>query len=163
MMSETETPLLNIDRMARLVEITMGRATTPLPHTLIKQTSALLRYCLRRHLTGNPAHPGIAKMARMGKCSERQAQRNIRVLEAWGVVFAVSHAKGGRWAPRYCADIDQLKRTLIALGCNPSRQLINKMERVRGDIGGDIWRDKWRDTMSPGIQIRYKANNCWTH
>jgi hypothetical protein len=162
-MTEKQSPLANIDAMSRLVEVTMRRATTSLPDTLIAQAGGMIRYCMRRHLTGNSAHPGIAKMARMAKCSERQAQRNLRVLEAWGVLYAVEYPKGGRWAPRYVADLDALKRTLIALGCNPSRQLVAKMEQAWGDIGGDIWRDKWRDTMSPGIQIKNPTQISWRH
>ena len=162
-MSEKQPALDNVDGLARLVETTMKRATTPLPQTLIAQTGGLIRYCLRRHLMGNAAHPGIARMSRMAKCSERQAQRNLRVLESWGVMLVAASSKGGRWAPRYWLDVMQLKRTLISLGCNPSRQLGARAAQAWGDIGGDICRDKCRDTMSPGIQIKAPTQNAWAH
>jgi hypothetical protein len=158
-MSEKPLKLVNIDDMSRHVEAVMRRATTHLPKSLITQTGGMLRYCLRQHIAGNPAHPGMAKIAKMGKCSERQAQRNMRVLEAWGVFCITAYGKGGRWAPRYWTDLDAMKRALISLGCNPSIDIVEKMELIRGDIWqdirGDIRRDIRRDAMSPGIQIDY--------
>jgi|APGre2960657404_1045060.scaffolds.fasta_scaffold66334_1 hypothetical protein len=160
-MTEKPTPVANIDGLSRLVESAMGRATTPLPASLITQTGGMLRHCLRRHLVGNPAHPGIAKMAKMGKCSERQARRNLRVLEAWGVLSAAAYPKGGRWATRYWVEIDAIKQTLIALGCNPSRNLVSKMGQVwadmRADKRGGKCPDKCPDTMSAGILYIYPS------
>lgn len=160
-MSKKPPIITDIDGMSRLVEAAMGRATTPLPASLITQTGGMLRYCLRRHLVGNPAHPGMAKMAKMAKCSERQARRNLRVLEAWGVLHVVAYPKGGRWATRYWVKIDAMKRTLVALGCNPSRHLVAKMEHVREDMRadkrGDICPDICPDTMSAGILYIYPA------
>ena len=160
-MSEKPLKLVKIDDLSRHVEAVLGRATTHLPKSLIAQTGGMLRYCLRQHLAGNPAHPGMAKIAKMAKCSERQAQRNMRVLEAWGVFYVVAYGKGGRWAPRYWTDLDAAKQTLIALGCNPSNDIVEKMQSMRGDIRvdmrGDIRRDIRRDTMSPGILYMYPS------
>ena len=160
-MSEKPLKLVKIDDLSRHVEAVLGRATTHLPKSLIAQAGGMLRYCLRQHLAGNPAHPGIARIAKMGKCSERQAQRNMRVLEAWGVFYVAAYGKGGRWAPRYWTDLDAVKRTLISLGCKPSNDIVEKMQSLRGDIRedvrGDIWRDIWRDTMSPGILYMYPS------
>lgn len=158
-MAEKSDPVANIDSMSRLVETALKRATTPLPPALIAQASALIRYCLRHHLAGNPAHPGLARMARMGKCSERHARRNLRVMEAWGMLHAVCYQKGGRWATRYWMDIDGLKRALIALGCNPSRQLVVRMEQSWADIRPD----RCPDAMSAGIQYINPTQKRWCH
>lgn len=150
-MPEKKCPLSNIADLARLADATMRRATTPLGDSFITQTAGMIRYCLKHQLRGNAPHPGVARMARLGKCSARQAQRNLRVLEAWGVMRVVAYPKGGRWATRYWMDIRQLRQNLIALGCNPSRRFDAKVEQAWGDIGGDICRDKCHVTMSPGI------------
>lgn len=162
-MAEKPLPIANIDGMSRLVEATMRRATTPLPATLIAQTGGLIRYAMRKHITGNPAHPGLARMAKMGKCSERQARRNLRVLEAWGVLHPIAYQKGGRWATRYWVHLGTLTKTLIALGCNPSAGLVAKIEQARGDIRADICGVKWPDTMSAGIQDIYPSQKQQVH
>ena len=166
-MSGKPPKLIRIDDLSRHVENVMGRATTPLPKSLIAQTGGMLRYCLRKHLEGNLAHPGMTRIAKMGKCSERQAQRNMRVLESWGVFSVAAYGKGGRWAPRYRVEIDGLRQSLLALGCNPSSEIIEKMELVRGDIcpvmRGDKWRDMRRDTMSPGIQYNNQTTKPTVH
>ncbi len=162
-MSEKPTPAANIDGMARLIEATLRRAETPLPGTLIAQAGALIRFCLRKHLAGNLAHPGLARMAKMGKCSERQARRNLRVLEAWGVMHPIAYQKGGRWATRYWVRIDALMRTLVALGCNPSSVLVAKSDQARADIRADICGVKWPDIMSAGILSNSPSQNRQVH
>lgn len=166
-MSEKLEPIANIDRLSRLVETTLLRATPSLPHSLIIQCGGLLRHCLRQHLRGNPAHPGLAKMAWLGKCSTRQARRNIRMLEAWGVMSLAEYAQGGRWAPRYWFDLAALHRTLITLGCNPSKSLAERILTAGNDVRvatrGAICPDKWPDIMSAGIQKDNPSQKRWVH
>ena len=147
-MAEKPRILVEIDDLARHVQNTLARSETPLPKTLIKQLGGLISHCLRHQIAGKDAHPGIAKIAKMGGCSERQAQRNLRALEHWNVMGATAFGCGGRWATRYWLDTEALRRALVALGCNPSPQLMEKFEAVRGDIRGDMR----GDMMSPGLK-----------
>lgn len=149
--------LVQIDDMARHVQNTMRRCPDPIGESLIRQIGGLLMHCLRQHLRGQAAHPGIAKIASMGRCGKRQAQRNTRQLEAWNVLHPVADLKGGRRATRYLVNLVSLKRTLVALQCNPSPELFEKIDAVgklmRGDITGDIT----GDIVSPGIHSNDKA------
>lgn len=143
--------LVQIDDMARHVQSTLARCPDPLGKSLIDQLRGLLMHCLRQHIRGDAAYPGIAKMAKMGRCGERQAQRNARQLTAWEVLVPVADEKGGRRSTRYRINLTALKRALVMLGCNPSPALLEKIEAcgtlLRGDMRGDIR----GDAMSPGI------------
>ena len=142
-----------IDDMARHVQATMRRAPDPLGESLIRMTGGLLMHCLRQHIIGKPAHPGRAKMAVMGRCSDRQVKRNLSALRAWLVLYPVSDEKGGRKATRYRVNLVAMKRVLVAIGCNPSPELFEKIDAVlasmRGDMRGDM--------MSPGIKEKNRA------
>lgn len=154
-------PLIHvqIDDMARHVQSTMRRATDPFGESLIRMTGGLLMHCLRQHALGNPAHPGRKKMAAMGKCSEKQAQRNISILRNWLVMFPVSDEKGGRRATRYRLNLVALKRALVATGCNPSPDLFEKIDAVCASLRGDMRGDTRGDTMSHGIHTNITPSN----
>jgi hypothetical protein len=147
-MPEKSLLFVQIDDLSQHVRATLERATTPIGPSLIKVCGGMISHCLRVTRTGKDAHPGLAKIAKMGRCCERQARRNVRVLEAWGVLQPTAFQKGGRWATRYWFDLVALKHVLISLGCNPSPVLFEKIDALRGDIRGDIC----PDTMSAGIQ-----------
>lgn len=146
--------LVQIDDMARHVMNTMRRAPDPLGESLVKMTGGLLMHCLRMHLRGEAAHPGKAKMAKMGKCGERQVKRNLRQLEAWEVMFPVADEKGGRRATRYRLNLVALKRALVMLRCNPSEELFEKIDTVSIRLRGDMRGDMRGDSMSPGIHTK---------
>jgi hypothetical protein len=143
--------LVQIDDMARHVMNTMRRAPDPIGESVVRMTGGLLMHCLRQHLKGQAAHPGVRKMAQMGKCSERQAQRNRAQLEAWEIMFPVADAKGGRRATRYRLNLVALKRALVMLRCNPSEELFEKIDAVSARLRGDMRGDMRGDAMSPGI------------
>ena len=157
-MSGKPLALVQIDDMARHVQATMRRAPDPVGDSLVRTLGGMLMHCLRQHLKGQWAHPGIAKASKMGRCSERQAQRNIRQLEAWGVLHPMADAQGGHRATRYRVNLVALKRALVLIDANPSPELIEKIEatgnRLRGDTRGDIRGDIRGDTMSPGNSNR---------
>lgn len=159
-MPEKSLRHVKIDDLARHVQSVLERADPPLPKSLIVQIGGMLRHCLRWQMLGNLAHPGMAKMAKMGKCSERQARRNIRVLEAWGAFNVTAYGKGGRWAPRYRVDLEALKQAMIAMRCNPSSELVEKMQSVRADMRADICPAMCPATMSAGIHIGYQSQFC---
>lgn len=142
---------VQIDDMARHVMNTMRRAPSPFGESIIRMTGGLIMHCLRQHLHGNPAHPGRKKMAEMGKCSTKQAQRNIAVLRNWLVMFPVADEKGGRRATRYRLNLLALKRVLVASGCNPSPELFEKIDAVNMTLRGDMRGDMRGVAMSPGI------------
>lgn len=151
-MSRKPFALAQIDDMARAVQQTLRRANDPLGESLVRMTGGLLMHCLRHHLAGNAAHPGRARMAKMGLCCDKQAQRNIAILRNWLVMVPMSHLKGGgRRATRYRVDLQALKRVLVAIGCNPSPELFDRIDAVSSLIRGDIRVDIRGDTMSPGI------------
>lgn len=155
-MSRKPLVLVQIDDMARHVQSTMRRCPDGIGESLVQMTGGLLMHCLRQHIAGKPAHPGRAKMAQMGKCSEKQAQRNIAILRNWLVMFPVADEKGGRRATRYRVNLEALKRALVALGCNPSPELFEKIDAVKTSLRGDMRGDMMGDTMSPGIH----RDNC---
>lgn len=64
-------------------------------------------------------------MAKWARCSERQVQRNVRLLESWGVLTLIekSHAPG--WSPTYVLDTQILVRTVAIMGGNPSPFLVS--------------------------------------
>lgn len=140
-----------IDDMAKHVQTTLRRCPDRMGDSLIRMTGGMLRHCLRHHLRGNAAHPGKAKMAQMGRCTERQVKRNLRQLEAWEVLLPVADAKGGRRATRYVVDLAALKRVLVMLKCNPSEDLFERIDAVSARLRGDMRGDMRGDTMSPGI------------
>ena len=157
-MSRKPLALVQIDDMARHVQATIRRAPDPVGDSLVRTLGGMLMHCLRQHLKGQWAHPGIAKAAKMGRCSERQAQRNLRQLEAWGVIHPMADVDGGHRATRYRVNLVALKRALVLIGANPSKELIEKIEaageRLRGDMRGDTRGDIRGDTMSPGNSKR---------
>lgn len=144
-----------IDDLSTHVCTTLRRCSNRLGSSLIDMTGGLLRHCLRKHLAGQLAHPGKAKMAHMGRCCERQVKRNLRQLEAWGVMIPVADLKGGHRATRYRLDLEALKPALVFLGTNPSPELFEKIDavsrRLRSDARGDSRGDIRRDIVSPGI------------
>lgn len=145
-MAEKPFLYVKIDDLAKQVQSTLGRADPPLPNSLIRQLGGMITLCLRQHAAGRDAFPGLKKMANIGKCSERQARRNLRMIENWGVLNVTAHASGGRYRPRYWLDLYALRRALVSLQCNPSRNLMAKIADLTGDMGGDIRGDTGGDT-----------------
>lgn len=136
---------------------TLKRCDPALPDSLRLQAVQLVKECLRQGYMGqSEIHPGIAKMAKWGKCSERQARRNVRALENWGVAFPVSHVRGGKHAPRYWVEPVALTRAAQVMGANPSPELVSEirdlLDGFRADIRGDIRADTWPDTCPPEIR-----------
>lgn len=147
--------LVQIDDMARHVQSTMRRCPNGIGDSLVRTTGAILMHCLRQHIRGEAAHPGVAKVAAASRCSERQAQYNLRQLEAWEVLFPVADIKGGRRATRYYVNLVALKRALVAIKCNPSEELFEKIDavsaRVRGATRGATRGAMGGATIAPGI------------
>jgi hypothetical protein len=163
-MSKKPLALVQIDDMARHVQSTLRRCPNGIGDSLVRTVGAVLTHCLRHHLAGNAAHPGVAKVAALSRCSIRQAQYNLRQLEAWEVLFPVADIKGGRRATRYYVNLVALKRALVAIKCNPSEELFEKIDavssRLRGATRGAIGGATSGATIAPGIHTENKGDQA---
>jgi hypothetical protein len=91
--------LVRVDDLARHLRTTMARAGDVFAASMRSQLSHIVSWFLRMRLAGAAyIHPGMAKMARWGQCSERQARENFSRLRQWDVVEVVAYPK--RWTPR---------------------------------------------------------------
>jgi hypothetical protein len=136
---------------------TLKRCDPALSDSLRLQATQLVKECLRQGYKGQPEiHPGMAKMAKWGKCSERQAKRNMRTLEGWRVAQVVSDQRGGKRATRYWVEPEFLLRRAMVLGANPSPDLVAEIRDLidgfRGDSRGDMRGDTCHDTCHPEIR-----------
>lgn len=158
-MSKKPDRLIAIDTLVGQMRSTFARNKVDVPPALAGQICGFVSFYLRKRAAGSDIiHPGVDRVAKWGKCSARQAQRNLRVMEQAGIIIAVSDIKGGRWATRYMVDFKNLAHWLVGVGANPSEGLIDRLAQeawgdMRGDIRGATRGDICRDTMSPGIQI----------
>jgi hypothetical protein len=74
--------------------------------------------------------PGMKAMAEWAEADERTARTNARVLENWGVLVPVAHAKGGGiYATEYSVDLKALFRVLVQMKANPSEALREKLTK----------------------------------
>jgi hypothetical protein len=107
---------------------TLRRCDPPLGDSLllmaveIVREGMLLGYCGHAEI-----HPGMAKLAKWGKCSERQARRNIRELECWELAIPASFVKGGKHSTGYAIDPEAIIRIAQELGANPTVDLVTKL------------------------------------
>lgn len=100
-----------------------------------EQLVGMVAHFARQRLAGGgPVDPGVAKMARWGKCAERQARRNFRALVDAGVVIEVDPGGGGRASTQWEIDFIGLTRFLKNSEANPHVSLTHKLEVIlRGD------------------------------
>lgn len=143
-----------INRMGARLRETLRRCDPDLPKSLRLITVQVTKEALTRaHLGHSEIYPGIAKMARWGKCSDRQARRHARQLEAWGVLAPVCFQKGGRHSTRYWFDHEALIRAMMLMDANPHPDLMAEIRdnfgAVRADIRADTRADIWPDTCPP--------------
>lgn len=127
-MSDKPFALVKIDDLAANIRSTMARAGDVFPPSLRRQTGSVVASFLRTKLAGIPfIHPGMAKMAKWGQCSERQARHNFGLLKRWGVVEVVEFPKGGRRASRFIVHLSAIEELLVEMGANPSAALCEKL------------------------------------
>lgn len=119
------------DAIAHLMR-TLARKKKDAPESFRKQLRALLAHWVNRRLRRDTCiYPGIAKMADWGECTPRQARNNLRRLERLRIVCPVGYVSGGRnMATELTVSILELRRWLIVGGFNPSKQLLEKLERL---------------------------------
>lgn len=151
--SESRKPerLKAADDCIRHLRNTIVRNSGAISRSLEDQTLAMLSHWCRETLSGNNViRPGIATMAKWGRCSERQAQRNVRQLVTWGVIQPVADRQGGRTIrTAYTVHIDMLIRAMMAAAVSLGKRLIEKMRALSDVISGAAMGDKKGDTASP--------------
>jgi len=145
-----------INRMGARLRSTLKRCEPQLPDSLRLMTAQIVKEGILRGLQGySEIYPGMKKMASWGGCSERQAQRNVRALEAWGVITPVADQKGGKRSTRYWVEPEAIIRAAMVMEANPHPDLMaeirDMMAAVRGDARGDIQGRHVSGHVSPGI------------
>ena len=150
-MSAHPEALRAVDDMVRHLRNSFARNHGAVTRSMEGQVLGLLSHWLRERLAKNDCiRPGLEQQAKWGRCSERQARRNQRQLEAWGVVRVVADGHGGRsMRPAMTVHIDMLLRALTAIAMRISKALVAK---IRAFIEGEptpVKADKKADTMSP--------------
>ena len=143
-----------INRMGNRLRETLKRCDPELPDSLRLMAVHMVKEALTRaHLGHGEIYPGLAKLSKWGKCSERQARRNLRQIEAWQVAVPVCFQKGGRHSTRYWIDHEALVRSMMLMGANPHPDLVSEIrdhfEAVRADTRADTRADIWPDTCPP--------------
>ena len=142
-----------IDRMGGRLRAALKRCDPPLSDSLRLMAVQLVKEALVKGYQGHTeVHPGLKKLAQWGKCSERQARRNMRVLENWGLAVPVGGGKARR-ATEYWIEPESIIRVMMTLGANPHPDLMAEIRDfqadIRGDIRGDISGGHLAGHMSP--------------
>ena len=141
-----------ISRMGNRLRSTLRRCDPPLPDSLRLMAAQVVKEGILRSLQGHTEiYPGMKEMARWGGCSERQARRNVRTMEMWGLVAAISNSKGGYLTTRYWVDPEAIIRVSMILGANPHPDLIAEIRDLRADIRADMTPGHMAGHMSAGI------------
>ena len=141
-----------INRMGARLSATLKRCDPPLPDSLRLSASRAVKEGILRGLQGHgEIYPGIKKFAEWGGCSERQARRNVRTMEQWGLLSAVSGMKGGKTSVRYWVEPEAIIRVAMSMEANPHPDLIAEIREFRADIRADITPGHVSGHMSAGI------------
>ena len=153
-MSAQPETLRAVDDMVRHLRNSFARNHGAVTRSMEGQVLGLLSHWLRERLAGNDCiRPGVAQLAKWGRCSERQAQRNQRQLEQWGVVGVAADGHGGRsMRPAMTVHIDMLLRALMALAMRISKSLKAKIAAFFETKPEPVKGDKKGDTVSPAYK-----------
>jgi len=140
-----------INRMGARLRATLTRCDPPIPDSLRLMAVQIVKEGILRGLQGHTEiYPGMKKFAKWGGCSERQARRNVRALENWGLLTEVSHGKGGRHSTRYWVEPENMIRAAMAMDANPHPDLIAEIRDMRADMRADIHPGHEAGHMSAG-------------
>lgn len=131
-----------INRMGARLSATLRRCDPPLPDSLRLCAVRVVREGILRGMEGFATiYPGMTRMAAWGGCSERQARRNVRTMEAWGLMQPVEAVEGGRKSTRFVVWPEAIIRLAIDTGANPHPDLIAEIRDMRADMGADMRAD----------------------
>lgn len=141
-----------VNRMGARLRATLKRCDPPLPDSLRLMAVQSIKEGIVRGMQGySEIYPGMKKFAQWGVCSERQARRNVRALQNWGVLAEVSHGKGGKNSTRYWVEPENLIRAAMAMQANPHPDLVAEIRDMRADMRADIDPGHKAGHMSAGI------------
>lgn len=141
-----------INRMGSRLRSTLKRCDPPIPDSLRLSAVQVVKEGILRGLQGHSEiYPGIKKFAEWGGCSERQARRNVRVMEQWGLLSPVSSSKGGKLSTRFWVEPEAIIRVAMASEANPHPDLVSEIREFRADIRADITPGHKAGHMSAGI------------
>lgn len=141
----------SINDCVKHLQNTIIRNSGAISRSLEGQALAIISNWFRENLSGNNViRPGVAQMAKWGRCSDRQAQRNVKQLVQWGVLQPVADLQGGRTIrTAYTVHPDMLVRALMAACVSISKTLIEKIRSLSDAICGAVKGDKKGDSVSP--------------
>lgn len=161
-MSEKPLALVHIDDLCRHLRNTMARSDGFLPRSLIRQLTGTVSWFLRQQLLGQRViHPGMAKMAKWGECSERQARKNFAKMRCYEVVEPISYVCGGRRATRFFVNLAAIKRLLVVTGCNPSPALIEKLDEALAKVKNPELNPELTPSQNP--ELRPEPSSAGIH
>lgn len=141
----------SVERLAARIRTTLKRCDPPLPDSLRLTAARVVREGVLRGLQGyTEIYPSMKNFAKWGECSDRQARRNVRVMEGWGLLVPVSSIKGGKLATRYWVEPEAIIRMAINSDANPHPDLIAEIRDLRADIRADIQGGHKAGHMSAG-------------
>lgn len=142
-----------INRLGARLRATLTRCDPPLPKSLRLMAVHVVKEGILRRLQGHTEiHPGMKKLAAWGGCSERQARRNLRALENWGLLTAVACAKGGNSATRFWVEPEAIVRVMVTLEANPHPELVAEIRDMMGAVRADI-----RADIDPGHEAGHMS------
>lgn len=140
-----------INRMAARLRSTLKRCDPPIADSLRLTAVQVVKEGILRGLQGySEIYPGMKKISQWGGCSERQARRNVRILENWGVITPVACGKGGKYSTRYWVEPENIVRAAMLMQANPHPDLIAEIRDLRADIRADITPGHMAGQMSAG-------------
>ena len=117
----------------------VSRCDPPMPDSLRLAAVHVVKEGLLRRMQGyTEIYPGMKKVAKWGGSSERQARRNVRLMEGWGLLTQVSAENGGKYATRFWVEPDAIIRVAMAFDANPHPDLIAEIRDMRADMRADI-------------------------
>lgn len=126
-----------INGMGSRIRDTLRRCDPALPDSLRLTITGLVKDAMRKASLGHVIfHPGMTNIAKMGGVGVRQARRNCREIQDWGVLVPIDRmGGGGRFATRYWLDCDALIQMMVALGANPHPDLISEIRDMAEATG----------------------------
>jgi hypothetical protein len=131
-----------VTRMSGRLRDTLKRCDPPMPESLRLMAAQIVREGIIQQMLGeSEIHPGLERMAKWGKVGQRQARRNVRILETWGLITPVAYKEGGFHRPRYYVDPEKIVRVAVMMGANPHPDLVAEIRSYRADIRADIRAD----------------------
>ncbi len=136
----TAAKIKSINQMGARLRSTLKRCDPPLPDSVRLMAVQVVKEGIIWGLRGDAEiYPGMKNLAKWGSCSERQARRNVRVLENWGLMTIMSDGKGGRKSTRYLVEPEQIIRVAMTMRANPHPELIADIRNLRADMRADTY------------------------